>query len=245
MKTKDPIIDHLKTLRNAAPSISLLDLSKKSCQPSEAAHLANLLGEATAKKTFKQGKCTYTVYNTWEHFDYLIRQHARIRRKDYAHNRHSTYPRFRTRRAGEGGFSSPKKNASTIRVGTLLYGSDQKETLFICTYQSKENGITLQPLNGDSSTTSFTSEIVAKAKVYIPRSPQWLVLDGDDTAQNLILIRRYNPELYQIIRQLKSQQICIQTKEKLRQRRFQKAAEELEAKRLQREAQEKQEPIAA
>lgn len=82
MKNTDPLIDHLKALQATAPSISLLNLFEKSTNSGALATMALMLD--TPKVSFKQGRCTYTVYNTWEHFDYLIRQHKRLRHKNYA-----------------------------------------------------------------------------------------------------------------------------------------------------------------
>jgi hypothetical protein len=231
---KDPFITFLETLRDAAPSISLDRLHIKSPGSGLCADLATDTDTPFAEFTYE--KCQYKVYNTWEHFDYFIRNYKRLSRPGYGSNaKAQNIPSFRSRRQAESGFSAARVVASKIKMGDIIYTRETLQVSAICTENGKFTGLTVQQL-GSLAINHFDADIVAKNQVYRPKSPVWFLLEEPPSPKALRLIQTYNPELFKLYFKLKAQSALIQSrtlsrlKERQRQEELRRAKIEAQIK---------------
>jgi len=228
---KNEFINLLTTLRDAAPSISLTRLGLKSPEPSLCTDFAK--DTTTPTIEFSYGKCSYKVNNTWEHFDYLIRQHKRLSRPQYGSNIGAqNHPRFRTRRQAEQGFSAKRTLASKVRKGDIIYTTDTLTTAAICTEQGKHLGLTLQQL-GSLHINHFETEIVKENHIYLPPSPAWFLLADPPSPQALRLIKTHNPDLFKLYMKLRATSSALNSRI---QSRIQSRMEERERKEALQQA---------
>jgi hypothetical protein len=198
----DPLITTLTLLRDRAPSISYTDTSLKSTDAGALAHFAS---DTPVK--FSHGKCQYTVWNTWEHFDYLIRQFKRTKTPKYGTQTSQCFPTFRSRRSAEQGFKVNDTTVSKLKLGSVCLISETNCQLFIVDSLTKTR-IHFAPLfepeheayhHAKYNVLTFDLESANDKKVYVPHRPEWFVFESFLTTATIKLLSKFNQELYSTI----------------------------------------------
>lgn len=213
----NPTIQKLTHLRDSAPSASFVFTNDKTLKPSTLASFANDMPLPHIE--FQIGRCQYKVVNTWEHLDYLIRQHRRVNATKFANTPHTRYPAFRTRQAAEGGFTKASKTtAESIRTGDIIYPKNFGDTAgppHICTSELPTHG-TLILVNLESPTINgmeLSQEDAHGKHSYVHKKPHWPIFHNEIIPPaGLRLIAQFNPPLFKQIQTLRAQSRIINSR---------------------------------